>query len=135
MPLNICDWLISLILFDSPMGLISSFPSQLYFVHPSLFLSQSTKLQEDGWKPRWFRRENEQGTYRYVGGYWEAREVDQWEGCPNIFGELSNFNDKLWNFTPLGEFYIYVVSWRATSMEFLYNCRSLVCSWFYALDW
>ncbi|KAI0499789.1 hypothetical protein KFK09_017997 [Dendrobium nobile] len=55
----------------------------------------STKLQEDGWKPRWFRRENEQGTYRYVGGYWEAREQTRWEGCPNIFGEFSNFNDKL----------------------------------------
>ncbi|KAL0913054.1 hypothetical protein M5K25_016485 [Dendrobium thyrsiflorum] len=50
----------------------------------------STKLQEDGWEPRWFRRENEQGTYRYVGGYWEAREQKRWEGCPNIFGELSN---------------------------------------------
>lgn len=55
----------------------------------------STKLQEDGWKPRWFKRESEQGTYRYLGGYWEARELNQWEGCPNIFGELSNFNGKL----------------------------------------
>lgn len=52
----------------------------------------STKLQEDGWKPRWFRRDGEQGTYRYVGGYWECREQNQWEGCPDIFGDLSNFN-------------------------------------------
>ncbi|XP_020592556.1 oxysterol-binding protein-related protein 2A-like [Phalaenopsis equestris] len=55
----------------------------------------STKLQEDGWKPRWFKRENEEGTYRYVGGYWEARELNKWDECPNIFGESSNSKDKL----------------------------------------
>lgn len=50
----------------------------------------SRKLQENGWKPRWFKKEGEDGTYRYIGGYWEEREDGKWEGCPNIFGEFSN---------------------------------------------
>ncbi|PKA46479.1 Oxysterol-binding protein-related protein 2A [Apostasia shenzhenica] len=50
----------------------------------------SSKMQENGWKPRWFKRDNDQGTYRYVGGYWEAREHKRWEECPNIFGDLSD---------------------------------------------
>lgn len=50
--------------------------------------SQSKKLQETGWKPRWFQREGEDGTFRYVGGYWEARENGKWDGCPNIFGQI-----------------------------------------------
>ncbi|XAR54970.1 hypothetical protein NMG60_11030324 [Bertholletia excelsa] len=49
----------------------------------------SRKLQEKGWKPRWFRREGEHGPFRYVGGYWEAREQGKWVGCPDIFGEFS----------------------------------------------
>ncbi|XP_021615961.1 oxysterol-binding protein-related protein 2A isoform X4 [Manihot esculenta] len=49
----------------------------------------SRKLQERGWKPRWFQREGEDGPFRYGGGYWEAREQGNWEGCPNIFGEFS----------------------------------------------
>lgn len=49
----------------------------------------SRKLQENGWKPRWFKKEGEGGTYRYVGGYWEEREECKWDGCPNIFGEFS----------------------------------------------
>ncbi|KAG8659425.1 oxysterol-binding protein-related protein 2A isoform X2 [Manihot esculenta] len=49
----------------------------------------SRKLQEHGWKPRWFQREGENGSFRYVGGYWEAREQGNWEGCPNIFGEFN----------------------------------------------
>lgn len=53
---------------------------------------QSRKLQEHGWKPRWFHREGENGSFRYVGGYWEARERGNWDGCPNIFGE---FNEDL----------------------------------------
>ncbi|KAH9777319.1 Oxysterol-binding protein-related protein 2A [Citrus sinensis] len=48
----------------------------------------SRKLQENGWKPRWFRREGENGSFRYVGGYWEAREQLKWDECPNIFGEF-----------------------------------------------
>ncbi|WOK95373.1 oxysterol-binding protein-related protein 2A-like isoform X1 [Canna indica] len=48
----------------------------------------SRKLQENGWKPRWFRKEGEDGTYRYAGGYWEAREQKKWDDCPNIFGEV-----------------------------------------------
>ncbi|KAL9406273.1 hypothetical protein Peur_003245 [Populus x canadensis] len=52
----------------------------------------SRKLQEHGWKPRWFQKEGENGSFRYVGGYWEARERGNWDGCPNIFGE---FNEEL----------------------------------------
>ncbi|XP_057524356.1 oxysterol-binding protein-related protein 2A-like isoform X2 [Amaranthus tricolor] len=48
----------------------------------------SRKLQEDGWKPRWFERDSEDGTYCYKGGYWEAREQGNWDGCPDIFGEI-----------------------------------------------
>ncbi|KAK8516349.1 hypothetical protein V6N12_068956 [Hibiscus sabdariffa] len=49
----------------------------------------SRKLQEDGWKPRWFHRDGENGSFVYAGGYWEAREQGKWEGCPNIFGEVN----------------------------------------------
>ncbi|XP_061357825.1 oxysterol-binding protein-related protein 2A-like [Gastrolobium bilobum] len=49
----------------------------------------SRKIQENGWKPRWFEREGENETFRYVGGYWEARELGRWDGCPNIFGEFN----------------------------------------------
>ncbi|GLJ48105.1 hypothetical protein SUGI_1015660 [Cryptomeria japonica] len=47
---------------------------------------QAYRLQEKGWQPRWFKRENDRNTYRYLGGYWEARENAHWEGCPHIFG-------------------------------------------------
>nr|CAB3495302.1 unnamed protein product [Digitaria exilis] len=43
------------------------------------------KMQESGWKPRWFQRGSEDGTFRYVGGYWEAREERKWDGCNDIF--------------------------------------------------
>ncbi|XP_017642072.1 oxysterol-binding protein-related protein 2A isoform X6 [Gossypium arboreum] len=46
----------------------------------------SRKLQENGWKPRWFHQDSENGSFRYTGGYWEAREQGKWDGCPNIFG-------------------------------------------------
>ncbi|KAK9916982.1 hypothetical protein WJX75_009487 [Coccomyxa subellipsoidea] len=42
------------------------------------------------WQPRWFaqvpggRRGLE--TWRYIGGYWEARETGNWEGCRDIYG-------------------------------------------------
>ncbi|XP_048141118.1 oxysterol-binding protein-related protein 2A isoform X4 [Rhodamnia argentea] len=48
----------------------------------------SRQLQENGWKPRWFQRQGESGPFRYVGGYWEARQHCKWEGCPDIFGEF-----------------------------------------------
>ncbi|KAG4378958.1 hypothetical protein GLYMA_17G139200v4 [Glycine max] len=57
----------------------------------------SRKMQENGWQPRWFHRENENGTFRYIGGYWEARAQGRWIGCPNIFGEIHEGN-----FDPLG---------------------------------
>ncbi|XP_037465462.1 oxysterol-binding protein-related protein 2A-like isoform X1 [Triticum dicoccoides] len=49
----------------------------------------STKLQDNGWKPRWFEQDAEDGTYHYKGGYWEARDQGRWDGCLNIFGEFS----------------------------------------------
>ncbi|XP_020263738.1 oxysterol-binding protein-related protein 2A-like isoform X2 [Asparagus officinalis] len=49
----------------------------------------SRKLQENGWKPRWFQKDDKTGTFRYIGGYWEARDRKKWEDCPNIFGEFS----------------------------------------------
>uniref|UniRef100_A0A0A9H0Z7 Uncharacterized protein n=1 Tax=Arundo donax TaxID=35708 RepID=A0A0A9H0Z7_ARUDO len=48
------------------------------------------KMQESGWKPRWFQRDGKDGTFRYVGGYWEAREQRKWVGCNDIFGNSSN---------------------------------------------
>ncbi|KAK6923315.1 Oxysterol-binding protein, partial [Dillenia turbinata] len=48
---------------------------------------QSRKMQERGWKPRWFAKEIGSETYRYIGGYWEAREKGEWNSCPDIFGQ------------------------------------------------
>ncbi|KAL6645317.1 hypothetical protein ACP70R_016925 [Stipagrostis hirtigluma subsp. patula] len=50
----------------------------------------SRKMQENGWKPRWFRRDTEDGTFRYTGGYWEAREQGKWDACHDIFGGFSD---------------------------------------------
>nr|CAB3499013.1 unnamed protein product [Digitaria exilis] len=48
---------------------------------------QARKMQESGWKPRWFAKDKATDTYRYTGGYWESREKGSWEGCPDIFGQ------------------------------------------------
>ncbi|KAF6152399.1 hypothetical protein GIB67_038022 [Kingdonia uniflora] len=48
----------------------------------------SRKMQENGWKPKWFRKDSESGPFLYAGGYWEAREQRNWDGCPDIFGEF-----------------------------------------------
>ncbi|KAG5391901.1 hypothetical protein IGI04_021864 [Brassica rapa subsp. trilocularis] len=45
---------------------------------------QARRLQEKGWKPRWFEKD-EEGNYRYVGGYWEAREKKAWDKITDIF--------------------------------------------------
>ncbi|XP_060210178.1 oxysterol-binding protein-related protein 1B-like [Lycium barbarum] len=50
---------------------------------------QASKMQEKGWKPRWFTKPKGSDTYQYRGGYWEARETCKWESCPHIFGEVS----------------------------------------------
>jgi len=45
-------------------------------------------MQEQGWKPRWFAKDKGSDTYRYSGGYWEAREQGKWVSCPDIFGQI-----------------------------------------------
>ncbi|XP_024171246.1 oxysterol-binding protein-related protein 2A isoform X2 [Rosa chinensis] len=55
----------------------------------------SRKLQENGWKPKWFERDGEDGPFRYVGGYWESRKQGKWDECPNIFGEFDEGLDTL----------------------------------------
>ncbi|KAJ0976041.1 hypothetical protein J5N97_018006 [Dioscorea zingiberensis] len=49
---------------------------------------QARRMQERGWKPRWFVKDKGSDTYHYIGGYWEARERRNWEGCPDIFGQV-----------------------------------------------
>lgn len=47
---------------------------------------QARKLQERGWQPRWFQKD-EDGCFHYIGGYWETREKKDWNGIPDIFGQ------------------------------------------------
>ncbi|KAI4337771.1 hypothetical protein L6164_016147 [Bauhinia variegata] len=49
---------------------------------------QARKMQESGWRPRWFARDKASGSYLYLGGYWEARERANWDSCPDIFGQI-----------------------------------------------
>lgn len=49
----------------------------------------SRKIQESGWRPRWFEQQGESESYKFTGGYWEAREERRWDDCPNIFGEFT----------------------------------------------
>ncbi|KAL6992945.1 Oxysterol-binding protein-related protein 1C [Sarracenia purpurea var. burkii] len=54
---------------------------------------QSRKMQERGWKPKWFAKQDDTNTYCYVGGYWKASEDGKWESCPDIFGRVPNDTD------------------------------------------
>lgn len=54
-----------------------------------VLIVQSRKIQESGWRPRWFEPRGESDGYKYTGGYWEARDERSWDGCPNIFGEFT----------------------------------------------
>ncbi|XP_030520704.1 oxysterol-binding protein-related protein 1C isoform X2 [Rhodamnia argentea] len=49
---------------------------------------QARNMQERGWKPQWFAKDKGSNTFRYLGGYWEAREKGNWESCPDIFGQI-----------------------------------------------
>ncbi|KAJ4715143.1 Oxysterol-binding protein-related protein like [Melia azedarach] len=49
---------------------------------------QARTMQEKGWKPKWFTKEDGSDTYRYIGGYWEAKEKGNWESCPDTFGQV-----------------------------------------------
>ncbi|KAK3230726.1 hypothetical protein Dsin_002607 [Dipteronia sinensis] len=49
---------------------------------------QARKMQESGWKPRWFAKDKGSNSYRYNGGYWESREEGKWDLCPDIFGHI-----------------------------------------------
>ncbi|XP_028766107.1 oxysterol-binding protein-related protein 1C-like isoform X2 [Neltuma alba] len=53
---------------------------------------QARRMQEKGWKPRWFVKDKD-GIYRYAGGYWEARDKGIWESCPDVFGQIPNDTD------------------------------------------
>lgn len=59
------------------------------YVLRSLVSMQSRQLQESGWRPRWFEKQGENETFKYTGGYWEARGHRKWDDCPNIFGEFT----------------------------------------------
>ncbi|KAJ4964760.1 hypothetical protein NE237_016609 [Protea cynaroides] len=50
---------------------------------------QSRNMQERGWKPRWFTKDEGSDKYHYIGGYWEAKEQGKWESCLDIFGQVS----------------------------------------------
>ncbi|KAK4712882.1 hypothetical protein R3W88_018789 [Solanum pinnatisectum] len=50
---------------------------------------EASKMQERGWQPRWFAKQKGSDTYKYKGGYWEARQTGKWNSCPHIFGEIS----------------------------------------------
>ena len=44
----------------------------------------------EGYQPVWFRREPDEqngGKYIFVyrGGYWEAKQDQKWEKCPEIY--------------------------------------------------
>ncbi|XP_058191629.1 oxysterol-binding protein-related protein 1C-like isoform X2 [Rhododendron vialii] len=56
---------------------------------------QARKMQESGWKPKWFAKEKGSDTYHYIGGYWEAREKRSWDSCPDIFGHFPSDQGKL----------------------------------------
>eukprot|EP00735_Rhodelphis_limneticus_P015137 TRINITY_DN92_c0_g1::TRINITY_DN92_c0_g1_i1::g.14816::m.14816 TRINITY_DN92_c0_g1::TRINITY_DN92_c0_g1_i1::g.14816 ORF type:complete len:726 (+),score=117.04,sp/Q8L751/ORP1C_ARATH/39.77/3e-163,Oxysterol_BP/PF01237.13/2.1e-113,PH_11/PF15413.1/1.2e-06,PH_11/PF15413.1/2.1e+03,PH/PF00169.24/0.0019,PH/PF00169.24/1.5e+04,PH/PF00169.24/6.8e+03,PH_8/PF15409.1/1.1e+02,PH_8/PF15409.1/4.9 TRINITY_DN92_c0_g1_i1:100-2277(+) len=55
---------------------------------------EARKLQEGGWKPRWFTppegqkpgQDDWRGGYSFTNQYWDARDKNNWEGCRNIFG-------------------------------------------------
>ncbi|XP_019417292.1 PREDICTED: oxysterol-binding protein-related protein 1C-like [Lupinus angustifolius] len=49
---------------------------------------QARKMQDRGWQPQWFSMDKASGTYRYIGGYWEARQAGNWTSCPDIFGQI-----------------------------------------------
>ncbi|GFP88324.1 oxysterol-binding protein-related protein 1d [Phtheirospermum japonicum] len=51
---------------------------------------QARKVQDRGWQPRWFQKD-EDGCYRYMGGYWEARDKHIWDGIPDIFRQPCDF--------------------------------------------
>ncbi|KAH8268470.1 hypothetical protein KR026_007539 [Drosophila bipectinata] len=56
--------------------------------------AEAEKAAEEGtpypaYEPMWFKRENEEGTDNYVhvfkNTYWEAKEAQRWDGCPDIY--------------------------------------------------
>ncbi|KAL3636425.1 Oxysterol-binding protein-related protein 1D [Castilleja foliolosa] len=51
---------------------------------------QARKVQDRGWQPRWFQKD-EDNCYRYMGGYWEARDKLIWDGIPDIFRQPCDF--------------------------------------------
>ncbi|KAK4791467.1 hypothetical protein SAY86_031880 [Trapa natans] len=64
---------------DSRLG-----PDQLYLVNGEFEMANAEKLRLEQ------RQLQDKGsnTFRYTGGYWEAREQGNWESCPNLFGQI-----------------------------------------------
>lgn len=45
------------------------------------------------YQPVWFEKRTDdtgESTYTYKGGYWEAKERQDWSQCPNIFEEKNS---------------------------------------------
>ncbi|XP_044508728.1 oxysterol-binding protein-related protein 1C-like isoform X2 [Mangifera indica] len=81
---------------------------------------QARKMQERGWKPRWFAKEKSSETYRYIGGYWEAKEKDgdgRLEECPGA-AQVSLSNHHLSSLPS-------VLSLRVVLFRSLTHCQSI----------
>lgn len=55
---------------------------------------KAAEQSHDPLEPRWFQelpnsKAGETAMYDYKGGYWEARKLGDWQGCRDIFGQVS----------------------------------------------
>lgn len=91
---------------------------------------QARKMQEKGWKPRWFAKDKGSATYKYIGGYWKAREEGKWDECPDIFGlrrsswwAIISFKSKLISFFIF--FFVFFFSFRCSSTAIFEQLNSM----------
>ena len=65
--------------------LIGVYSSQVLRKHDSVSLGQDI----EGYQPLWFEKRTDdttgEGTYLYRGGYWEAKDRQNWTQCPEIY--------------------------------------------------
>ena len=45
---------------------------------------QHAREKKSNHHPLWFKREKDE-QFAYQGGYWEAKEGQQWNKCPDIY--------------------------------------------------